>query len=247
MKTKNTFFRLLILLGCVFTFFIGCSDDPDDTDDVNYGVGSPKTFPAEVSGTDLIYYSLSTGTVVTNPASQDWDIAVGGALMEIYTNSGVTATAAGSNGNGGVKYTDKTDFGNVSDADGVTCTGEYAGLDVDAKRYVDGGDEEDATAMNVMIYAGFDMGTGTADDPYQYVPYPGYNTPAAATYLPNTNDKKQAVTMTHMSNPTSFETSDQVYIITHGTGNKKSKIQVTDFSYSSRTSYSYEITYQNFQ
>jgi hypothetical protein len=250
MKTKNTFFRLLILLGCVFTLFIGCKEEEED--DVNYGVGSPKDITISVAASAGVkYYSLSSGTMTevteaTAIASKNWDIAFQRSRL-IYTNSGVTATTADSGGLGGVWYTDKTDFSKVSDADRVTTIpADYAGLNVDTTKYTAGQTGATSSQMNVMTYLGYASGSGnSSEDCYQMNPTPtgsDYSTYKAYNY-----DKKSAITAS-AGMPPVYGVSEQVYIIRHGTGDKYSKIQIADYTSTTGSSASdtYDITYQNF-
>jgi hypothetical protein len=251
-KKRNAVFLFSLALVCAMALTIGCKTDVDE-DEVNYGAGSPKDFTI-VAGTAGNYYSLADGnlTEVTDAeaiASKNWDIAFKRSRL-IYTNSGVTATATASGGLGGVWYTDKTDFSKVSDADAVTSMpDDYAGLNEDTTKYVDGGRGAAASVMNVMTYVGYADGTtGTEDNPYATIPYDTteYPTTPPDGYLPYAYNKKHAVQMTGMMTGT-YGVTEQVYIIKHGTGDRYSKIQITDYiSSTANSTDTYEITVQNF-
>jgi hypothetical protein len=234
---------------------MGCPTDAGD--DTNYGSGEAKELTITVSGTTAAndgpkYYSLATGEQVTDAtaiASQAWDIAVAKSRM-IYTNSGATATTVESGGLGGIWFTNKTDFDDVSDEDSVETTGdyaEYADFTTDVVKYTS------ATAssrFNVMTYWGFGGGTGTAEDPYTTKTYDG-----SAGYVPYTYDKKNYVSMISMTGPNGaeFEMSNEVYIIKHGDGTHYSKLQVTEYTsvttgtgMGAPSDETYKITYRNF-
>jgi hypothetical protein len=226
MKHGKSFLSFFVLF-CAVALFLGCPTDTEE-DNKNYGIGSPEEKEITVTSADgTVYYSLSTGQQVSNAASKNWDIAFQRSRM-IYTNSGATATAANSGGQGGVRFTNKTNFGSVSDEDAVETTGanaEYADFTEDVVKYTS------ATAssrFNVMTYWGFGGGTGTQADPYTTLPFDSTN----PNFVPYTYDKKNYVKMTSMTGPSgaTFELSNQVYIIKHGDGIHFSKIQITDYT-----------------
>jgi hypothetical protein len=246
-----------LIFLCFAVLFLGCPTEGEEgEEDKNYGVGDPKTLEVTVSADTTKYYSLTTGQAVTDSgdiASQAWDIAfarsgsVGGL---IYTNSGATATALSSGGQGGVWYTNKTDFDAVEKSEQVTASGEYAGLDVDTTKYIDTdgnstADEGTPYVLNVMTYLGYDgSGDGSsASSPYQAKQLP--NGPPTG-YLPYNYDKHQFYKMLNMMQ-SQYEVTNEVYIIKHGNGTDYSKIQVTDYGSSTATGTVFEVTYRNFQ
>jgi hypothetical protein len=258
MKRTKIFLSVAALL-CAVAIFTGCPTESGD--DTNYGSGDERELTITVSGTSSAndgpkYYSLTTGTQITDAAaiaSQAWDIAVAKSRM-IYTNSGATATSEGSGGKGGIWFTNKTDFGDVSDEDEVETTGEYAeyaDFTTDVVKYTS------ATAssrFNVMTYWGFAGGTGTAEDPYTTKSPP--SVPPPADFVPYTYDKKNYISMTSMTGPTgaTYELSNQVYIIKHGDGTQYSKLQVTEYTsvstggsgMTATSDETYKIKYRNF-
>jgi hypothetical protein len=258
MKHSKTFFGFLVLL-CAAALFLGCPTETEEKIIVgqNYGVGSPVTKTVTVLPGETKYYSLATGTQVLdgNKDSQDWDIAfsrasgnMGGGTF-IYTNSGVTASTLGSDGDGGVWYTNKQVFASVNDRDGLPATGEYAGLAKDTIKYVASAQTGNGTALNlnVMTYLGYYPNTSgdgnSVSEPYRTNPAAGVD---MTTYLPYTYDKHQFYRMTDMMNSV-FEATKEVYIIRHGNGTDYSKIQIEGYGYSSSTGAVFDILYQNFQ
>jgi hypothetical protein len=258
MKHSKTFLGFLVLL-CAAALFLGCPTETEEKTVVlkNLGVGAPRELTTDpIPGGNIVYYSLTTGEVVTGADinSQNWDIAfarasntMGGGNF-IYTNSGVTASGLGSGGDGGVWYTDNNVFTSVSDRDGVPATGEYAGLAKDTTKYTTTAQAGNGTlvTLNVMTYLGYypdTSGDGNTDTaPYRANPAGGDMT----TYLPYTYDKHQFYRMVNMMQSL-FEATEEVYIIRHGNGIDYSKIQVTDFGYASATGATFELKYQNFQ
>jgi hypothetical protein len=218
-----------MVLFCASALFLACPTDSED--DTNYGSGETQEKEiAVVTGTPK-YFSFTTGAEVTDAAkiaSKEWDIAFQPSRM-IYTNSGATAETASSGGLGGVWFTNKTDFDDVSDEDEVETTGdyaEYADFTTDVVKYTS------ATAsnrFNVMTYWGFASGSGTAEDPYKSKT-PASN-PPPADFVPYTYDKKNYVSMTAMTGPNGaeFKLSNQVYIVKHGDGTNYSKLQITSY------------------
>jgi hypothetical protein len=235
MKHTRIFLSAAVLL-CAAAIFTGCPTEAGDDDDgIVRGVQDKEFTISDDDG--IKYYSLKTGDEVTDAAkiaSKDWDIAFQRSRI-IYTNSGATAANAGSGGQGGVWFTDKTDFDDVSsDEDRVETTGEnaeYAGFTQDVTKYMagggmGGGSEPTTSVLNVMTYVGYYGGTGTADDPYTTVPLAG---PPGLDYLPYLYNKKHFVSMTNMR-AGEFAVSNQVYIIKHGDGTHYSKMQITEYT-----------------
>jgi hypothetical protein len=239
MKRTKVFLSFAVLF-CAVLFFLGCPNGNDeDDDDKNYGKGEPQEKEIEVT-TGVVYYSLTTGTAVTDPAkiaSKDWDIAFQRSRM-IYTNSGATATNVESGGLGGVWFTNKTNFNNVSDEDSVETTGNYAEYDdfiADVTKYMagggmGGGSGPTPSIFNVMTYWGFKSGTGTSTDPY--TSYAQTDFEDTSKFVPYGYNKKNYVKMTSMMGPNgaTYEVSQEVYIVKHGNGVNYSKIQITEYT-----------------
>ncbi|MDR2078217.1 MAG: hypothetical protein LBP74_00665 [Treponema sp.] len=253
MKHGKTFLGFMVCL-CAAILFLGCPTEAEDN--TNYGVGEPKELDVTVTSDTILYYSLTTGLQVTDPASKNWDIAFGrsnstGGL--IYTNSGATAAAVSSQGTGGVRITtEKKEFASVSNKDGIELTGEYEGLEKDSTKYIDtNGDnsgEDTPFILNVMTYLGYAEGSGdgnSKENPYKAIQPPSGGMPPA-TYLPYTYDKRQYFKMTKMIGGAEYETTDEVYIIQHGNGTGLSKIQVTEYGSSTATGTTFKVKYQNF-
>jgi hypothetical protein len=243
----NTFFFGLAILLCGAAFFLGCPVEPADD--------GGHTFTVEVSPGETKYYSLSTGTEVSEGNSADWDIAfykdpsspvfLG---PQIYTNSGVTAVNSG--GKGGVWYTDKTDFDAVTLDDKKEAEGEYAGLDVDTKKHVHSQVHEtlnqpgtQEAIMNVMTYLGYTRGNGSAEAPYEAnSPFTG-----PANWTPYSYNKKQFYIIEAVSKQP-YPLTNQVYIIKHGGAEEKySKVQISAFEMLQVENKDvYQIKYENF-
>jgi hypothetical protein len=178
------------------------------------------------------YYSLSTGKTVSDPRSQSWDVAFPG-NREIWVNAGAAAADQKSGGQGGVWYTNETDFTKatgVGDKIDITADSLFAGIpdngdfNYGTPRYIWGMDAAGNFVLfrkiiNVISYAGYGgetvEGIGlTEDKPY---------TQGALLY-----NKRQfyynAGTM-----PPNFQPTLWVYIIRHGDGVHHSKFQVTAY------------------
>jgi hypothetical protein len=219
----HAFFSGLAILFCGTVLFTGCQNEPGP----NYA-----ELLVEVSAGETKYYSLSTGQAVSNGDTAEWDIAfekeAAPAMLgpRIYTNSGATATAKNSGGNGGVWYTDKTNFDSVA-LDNKKEEGEYAGFIVDTEKtvrlvYPGVGTITKETKMNVMTYLGYVSGDGSVGTPYEantYVSPP-------AIYVPYEFNKKQFYKMFSF---TLYEATNQVYIVRHGDGVTYSRVQITAF------------------
>lgn len=228
MKHRKFVTGFLVLI-CTTLLFLGCPTEPEDN--TNYGTGEPKELNVTVtSSTDAVYYSLATGQQVSDAAkiaSKEWDIAFQRSRM-IYTNSGATADATTSGGLGGVWFTNKTDFGGVSDEDEVETTGnyaEYADFTADVVKYTS---TTASSRFNVMTYWGFKSGTGTSEDPY--TTYAMTDFEDTTKFVPYGYNKKNYIKMTQMIPSASFELTGQVYIIKHGDGEHYSKVQIIDYT-----------------
>jgi hypothetical protein len=234
MKHGKLVFGFMALF-CAAALFLGCPTEAGDN--TNYGIGNPIEEEIVITTADgTKYFSLTAEGLIpvtdtAKIASKEWDIAFQRSRL-IFTNSGATADSVSSGGDGGVWFTDKTDFASVSDGDRVvdfTKEGyaEYEEFTKDVVKYTS------ATAssrLNIMTYVGYAGGTGTQEDWYK-TNTPSSN-PPPADFLPYMYNKKHFVSMTSMSGPNGaeYELSNQVYVIKHGDGVHYSKVQITEYT-----------------
>jgi hypothetical protein len=227
---KSSKFAWLVLV-----IALACSACPGVNDEGEPGPGRETEGNAVIlkdlvaDGTSPLFYSLSTGEQVADPRSTAWDIVfIGG--RQIRTNSGASAGLYQSGGQGGVWYTDKKVFAEVTSTnDAVTEPQEprlqvLKGLTEDVLRYglgMSGGAELGLLARitNVMTYAGysneFEEGAGLSEDkPYD------------APYLYN----KRQFYYNAGAMPPLFKPTNQVYVIRHGDGVHYSKFQITAYT-----------------
>lgn len=211
-----------------------CSSCPVDPEE-EAGIGITIPLNAE----ETRYFSLSTGEQVTDPKNADWDLAFeshsAGAF--VLTNSGVTAANLDSGGQGGVWYTEKTDFASVTLGDAKkNPPEEYRPYTRDVRRYamIMAADPVEET-LNVMTWLGYrdnekdealygNYGE-TPENPFlaQKVPKEGMN----SSYSPYRFDKRAFYTMGGGMPPQCAPTG-QVYVILHGDGQTHSKIQFSE-------------------
>jgi hypothetical protein len=227
----------LLLIGCDTT--TGGGDDDDGLlaavngafENVEFqSAPDPSTVPSNIK-----YFSLSQG--VELPASKrntaEWDIALEhvAGFFYIYTNSGYTATSfGGTGGQGGVWFTDKTDFDDVTLADKVTdFTGENAEYEpyvADVKRYQESMGDVGASSMNIMTYYGYEAGDGLSLITAFKI--------SAGMYTfsePFFKFNKKAFAAASVAMPPFWWPTNQVYIIRHADGSSFSKFQVNTFFY----------------
>jgi hypothetical protein len=206
-KLKRKLLVFLLVTGCIALFLTGCLADPDDS-----GVDELGNLNEAITVNEgtIRYFSLSTGEETANPASQDWDIAFDYTRM-IYTNSGATADAVGSGGQGGVWASNTMNFAGVTSTAGANFTIDYA---VDTAKYTSPAAEMGAPALNrlnVITYVGYTSGTGTEDDPLTGYAY----------------DQKQYYEADLSTMPPVFSVTNRVYIVKHSDGEHYSKVQIT--------------------
>jgi hypothetical protein len=228
-KMKTLFF---LMLGPIALLFIG-ADPPGG------GSGRTRELAIEVSGgasgTGPVYYSLTTGQRVMNPASQDWDIGFERPRL-IYTNSGETAAALGSGGWGGVWHTEKTDFAGVSRTDAIRDALLYGPYNTDTVRWNKGAMLRPASSrrINVMTFTGYNNEAKNDG-----------KTLSSAFSASFSYNKKQFYSARGM--PPSYTLSGRVYIIRHGDGRGESKVQIRTYDSQSRDDTDrYTLVYQNF-
>ncbi|MDR2305315.1 MAG: HmuY family protein [Treponema sp.] len=230
--TKKRAAPPLLFLGLAALCFLACPNG-------NTGPGEPggevlETGPiTAVENSGPVYVSLSTGKIVTGGAGREWDIAFDYSRM-IYTNSGDTAAALESGGEGGVWASGITDFGAVQSLDGADFTLPFA---VDTARYTSPAAEMGAPVLNrlnVISYVGYGTGTGaTVEDPLTDYKY----------------NAKQYYVADLSTMPPVYSLTRHVYIIRHGNGADYSKVQITALDTIASTKGNrrvFSLTYQNF-
>lgn len=251
---RLNFSTVLLWSACILAALLlaGCpteaADDGDDGD--NGPVTGIFDFEnllfqaAEGTPPNIKYYSLALGGEVdaSKRATAEWDIALEalGSFFYIYTNSGYTATEfGGTGGQGGVWFTDKTDFDTAVLADRVTDfsgeNAEYAAYVTDVKRYQPSMTGTPIGTMNIMTYYGYEGGDGSYDNPFTM----STGAPFAHPFF-DFNKKAFAAAGTTM--PPSWYETNQVYVIRHADGNSYSKFQVYDFYYTK--GYKYTISFK---
>jgi hypothetical protein len=191
------------------------------------------------------YFSLSQG--VELPASKsntaEWDVAVKAqdGFCYILTNSGATATALGSGGDGGVWFTDETDFNSVTLADRVTdFTGaneEYEVYTKDVIRYQRGMSASLDSVMNIMTYYGYESGDGLTEATVF-----GWSTNPGPPGGPFYEFNKKAFAYVIGGMPPPWFPTKHVYIIRHADGISYSKFQVYALRY--EKGYTYIVSFK---
>jgi hypothetical protein len=179
------------------------------------------------------YYNLSTGQRVSSTLANTtgWDIAIRTNIFcYVMTNSGVTADAAGSEGQGAVWFADTTDFDAVtSSADAVTGLSgdlaEYAPYVTDVTRYELGMNGVESGPKNIMTYYGYLSGDGESAATCFRWSDPG---PPNAPFF---EFNKKAFAQVAGGMPPPWSATGQVYIIRHGDGSGYSKVQFTKVTY----------------
>jgi hypothetical protein len=210
MKQKRIFLAAVV---CAAAFFTAC-----DTTTGGGDYGGPRIEGIMVKAGDIKYYSLSTGEAVSasRKNTTDWDIAfertTNYGFRLVYTNSGASATRAGSYGDGGVWHTESTNFNSVSLAnkqDDFMAGGINYSTDV-ARWGLGMNPDPIIRNLNVMTYAGYSYGTGEDED-----------YPFSASY--NYDQKQFYVQAGEMGK---YASTGQVYIVQHADGIHHSKIQI---------------------
>lgn len=168
--------------------------------------------------------------------TNEWDIALEtknyDAFFYIYTNSGESAKAFGTTGDGSVWFTGKTDFDSVTLDDRVMeYTGEYeqyadcADYQTDVIRYQEAMLGTVPGRMNIMTYYGYASGTGLSKATAF-----GWSTPGPPNN-PFFEFNKKAFAYAEGGMPPPWYPTKQVYIIRHADGESYSKFQVNAFRY----------------
>jgi hypothetical protein len=120
------------------------------------------------------YYSLTDGTKLklSDKSTKKWDIAMGRytspSYLFVYTNSGITATELGTGGQGGVWFTDTTDFNSVTSASGRVTDfsgvyAEYEPYTKDVHRWIQGMNGVSKQRLNIITYYGYPSGNGLTE------------------------------------------------------------------------------------
>jgi hypothetical protein len=212
MKTKSVAF--LFLVGSALILFAGCDLDnsrtkPPSEDSEIIIVGSGQTR----------YFSLDPFAEVADDSgihSPKWDIAFKpGRIIE--TNSGATAKALESGGQGGVWHTEKIDIAETALGDRVT-EGYFASWNTDDLKYVAGRTGASQQTVNVMNHVAWSSGDGASRE----------TTFTGAQY--NSGEAKAFITATPGKMPPDFSPTNRVYIIKHGNGNGYCRIQISGYS-----------------
>jgi hypothetical protein len=228
---------LLLLLTAGLAFFLAACDMGNNNDNSdNGGDGKKITIEKTENGVytleftlkdgEDIYLSLSTGEEITGDDrfTQAWDVAFHG-TRTIWTNSGDSAKTLSSGGQGAVWHTDKTVFEDVVLTDAVKDDPFYTVYNEDIFRWTSNMEGITRRRINVMTYIGYQdedkpASNGMTEGTYFKIYYT-YNKKA---FYSNTFQDDGSMTM-----PPNFYTTNQVYIIKHGTGTEYSKLQITEF------------------
>jgi hypothetical protein len=233
----------LLLAGCPTE----SADDGDDDGPVT-GIFDLEDVVFQTGGTptNIKYYSLSQGAEVdaSKRATAEWDIALEALdyFFYIYTNSGYTATEfGGTGGQGGVWFTDKTDFDAVVLSDRVTDfsgeNAEYAAYVTDVKRYQPSMNGTPFGPMNIMTYYGYEGGAGSSNDPF-------IMSTGAPFEHPFFEFNKKAFAAAGTTMPPSWYETNQVYVIRHADGTSYSKFQAYDFFYTKGFKYTISFKFE---
>jgi hypothetical protein len=241
-NTKSRFFLCIFAMTSAL-FFTACP-----TESENQGIESPDSFNKSSDGVYVLdftnkdgntkYLSLSTGEWVDDPYSTNWDMAFEGTRL-IYTNSGDTAKALASGGDGGVWYTNQINF------DAVTCKADAIVNDTDlsilndyhqdAKRWTVIMSGPRHKSLNVMTFTGYEN-EGSVDGKTEATRFSVYHKYNKKQFYQN-----EILPDGSMLMPPNFTPTRQVYIVKHGNGVEYSKVQISEFV---RDSINFIDTYQ---
>jgi hypothetical protein len=237
----------LLLTGCPTESVDDGNNDDDDNNNLVTDVFDYENvlfLAYSDTPTGIKYYSLSQGAEVdaSKRATAEWDIALEAidAFFYLYTNSGYTATEfGGTGGQGGVWFTNKTDFDSVLLSDRVTDfsgeNAEYAAYVTDVKRYQPSMTGTPIGTMNIMTYYGYEGGDGSYSNPFTL-------STGAPFGHPFFEFNKKAFAAAGTTMPPSWYETNQVYVIRHADGASYSKFQVYDFFYT--RGYKYTISFK---
>jgi hypothetical protein len=199
-------------------------------------ISGPEAVITAVENAGPVYFSFSRGTIVdaTEAASTGWDLAFSYTRM-IHTNSGDTAAALNSGGQGGVwAAPELTDINAAISPDDADFSLPFA---TDTSRWTSPAAEMGEPVLNqlnVITYVGYGQGGGlTKEDPLT-----GYKYNARQYYSANLS------TM-----PPVYSVTRQVYIVRHGDGEHYSKMQIAALETTPSTSGArrdFAVSYRNF-
>jgi hypothetical protein len=227
---RKAFFPLLSVLAALS--LLACPTEPEPEEE--YGAEAVIT---AIDGQAPVYFSFDLGATVdaADAETTGWDLAFSYNRL-IHTNSGDTAAALPSGGQGGVWAADTTDLSaNISPA-AADFSGPY---NTDKSRWTNPAAEMgDATLnqLNVITYIGYGSGTGTGDS--KDSPLTDYKYNAKQYYHANLS------TM-----PPVYSVTRQVYIVRHGDGLHYSKMHIIALESLPSTSGAkriYAMRYENF-
>ncbi len=236
LKKISKFF--IVFMACMMVVFTACDSDDDSSDalsnveklsDGTFLIRANKDSSSGSTVYNYTYFSLSTGKKVdaTSSASTDWDLKFEPTTI-ILTNSGSTATDAGSSGTGGVEYTGSTDFSAAIDSSSLNFTDD---METDKKVYVVGMKGAETRNTNIMSFPDYDTGDGSQESPYEDR---------------NLNGDQ----FFHSSGmPPKLSATERVYVVRHADGSGFSKFQVLAIEYSKDstgkiTTYTFKVKYE---
>jgi hypothetical protein len=217
--------------------------ESDPTDPV---IAAGHQFSPGLNADGIVYYSLSQRKQVaaSRAGTAEWDFALktDGTFPYAITNSGVTAESLNSGGLGGVWFTNRTDFENVSLDDRVTDfsggNAEYEVYTADVTRYQGAMGAAVPGPMNIMTYYGYESGDGSEGSPFTIS--------ANAPYIePFYKFNKKAFAAAGTTMPPTWWGTNHVYIIRHANGVSYSKLQVYEVTYVIGHSFKFGFRFEN--
>lgn len=248
---QNNFWIPALVLAALLAACENGETDPGSGTTGTAGEGDFNVVIHYVTRTDdtgLKLFSFSQGKEipVSKKNTAEWDIGIEQrqGFLYIHTNSGASAQAWGSNGQGGVWFTDTADYDAVGSLDDrvTDLTGDnaaYADYVTDTMRWQKAMSVNVEGVMNIMTYYGYRDavnydGTSEAKSFQWSLPGP----PANPFYEFN----KKAFARVSGGMPPPWEETGQVYVIRHGDGETYSKLQFYDVYYWS--GYNYRVKFK---
>ncbi|MEP3382966.1 MAG: HmuY family protein [Flavobacteriaceae bacterium] len=210
MKTTIKFFSLLFMLVA----FVGCSDDEDDTPDLDAvesstasNIEAPQTGGAgtdEPEGGPFTKFSFETGAVTDSDT--EWDIAFRGTTIAV---NGGTVTGTDDeperNGNAAVAIETGT-FANITNADGLTFAQDADGSFAIPTGSDDGWYNYNSATFIASPIPGIVLVVRTHDGKYAKIEILSYYPDAPAE--PNAfTDESRVYTFNYVYNPNEGETT----------------------------------------
>ncbi|MCL1991866.1 MAG: hypothetical protein FWG66_02840 [Spirochaetes bacterium] len=220
----------IFLTGFALALLASCNND-QLTEDLPEG---HTVAVSAASGTR--YFSLNpfreiTGAEINTAA---WDIAFS-TDRTILTNSGTTAQALGSGGQGGVWHTESFNLGAVAVSDRVT-TGGFA-RNADSLAFIAGMGPPAQRTVNVMSHLGWQAGDGaSAASAYSA-------NPLTAVFI----NHARAFVTAPAGMPPAFAVTNRVYIVRHGSGQGYSAVQISGYVFDmAGGNETYHLLFRNF-